>query len=248
MGGKPSRPEGNQDNSKYMNTDSRWKNIKTDKMSVTGATLAGLSSDAKKLIASLNIPAITESHTSEFTVNHIIDQVNSNLNKSDQEKFHKILNEMSPAYASDNMSNTSPFITEEMYNNMINSETSDLDNNITMKGGAFKSRKDSTSSSSSTSSLEDLDSSSSSSESDSHKKKKHHKKEKKHHTSKKVSSEESEHLSYVSSSAHTDGDLSESANNNSNRNTESHNSITNENTMVSTSISVNTSDINMVSE
>lgn len=234
--------------SKYMNTDSRWNNIKTDKMSVTGATLASLSSDAKKLIASLNIPAITESQTSEFTVNHIIDQVNSNLNKSDQEKFHKILNEMSPAYASDNMSNTSPFITEEMYNNMINSETSDLDNNIMMKGGAFKSRKDSTSSSSSTSSLEDLDSSSSSSSSESHKKKKHHKKEKKHHTSKKVSSEESEHLSYVSSSAHTDGDLSESANNHSNRRTESQQSIVDENTMVSTSISVNTSDINMVSE
>ena len=158
---------------------------------------------------------------------------------------------MSPAYASENVSNTSPFITEEMYNNMINSETSELDNNITMKGGAFKSRKDSTSSSSSTSSLEDLDSSSSSS--DAHKKKKHHKKEKKHHTSKKhsknhskhsknVSSEESEHLSYVSSSAHTDGEYSEKVANHSEY------SVADENTMVSTSISVNTSDINMVSE
>jgi hypothetical protein len=259
MGGSSSKPkEDNNKNykSKYMNTDSRWNNIKTDKMSVTGATLASLSSDAKKLIASLNIPAITESYTSEFTVNHIMDQVNSNLNKEDQEKFHKILNEMSPAYASDNMSNTSPFITEEMYNNMINSETSDLDNNITMKGGAFKSRKDSTSSSSSTSSLEDLDSSSSSSsESDAHKKKKHHKKEKKHHTnmkhskhSKNVSSEESERLSYVSSSAHTEGDFSESANNHSNRRSVTEQSVADENTMVSTSISVNTSDINMVSE
>ena len=66
MGGSTSKPDESKlpYKSKYINTDSRWNNIKTDKMSVNGPTLASLSSDAKKLIASLNIPTITESQTS----------------------------------------------------------------------------------------------------------------------------------------------------------------------------------------
>ena len=242
MGAKSSREN--------TNTDKHWNNIKTDNMSATVPNLNNLSKDAKKLIASLNLPHITETATSEFTVNHIMDKINSNLNKEDKVKFNQILDQMTTPNASENFSNTSPFITEEMYNSLINSETSDLDNNITMKGGAFKSRKSSSSSStSSTSELEKLDSSSSSSSSESHKKKKHHKKEK-HHKSRKVTSSESSarsevsggNLSYVSSSAHTEGSESNKASEKSNV------SVTNENTMVSTSISVNTSDINMVSD
>jgi hypothetical protein len=234
---------------KRQNTDTRWNNIKTDNMSATVPNLNNLSKDAKKLIASLNLPHITETATSEFTVNHIMDKINSNLNKEDKVKFNQILDSMTTPNASENFSNTSPFITEEMYNSLINSETSDLDNNITMKGGAFKSRKSSSSSTSSTSELEKLDSPSSSSSSELHKKKKHHKKEK-HHKSRKVTSSESSaksevsggNLSYVSSSAHTEGSESNKASEKSNV------SVTNENTMVSTSISVNTSDINMVSD
>jgi hypothetical protein len=236
-------------------TEQLWNDIKTENMSTTLPGLNSLSKDAKQLIASLNVPSFTDTETSEFNVNKIIGTINSNLKKDDLEKFNRILEQMSPSLQSDELSNTSPFISDEMYNNLVNSKTSEDEFN--MVGGSYKSKggsnaalnKSSTSSSSSTSSLEELDSSSSSSSLESSNV--HEKKHSKHHEKKVVhssekSSEESAkselsggNLSYVSSSAHEE--MSESA-------SESARSIEDENNLEETSISVNTSDINMVSE
>ena len=81
----------------------------------------GLSKEAKTLIASLNIPSITESETSEFNLNNILDKINSGLNKNDQTKFNQLLDQVS-ATASDDLSNTSPFISSEMYEQLVNSK------------------------------------------------------------------------------------------------------------------------------
>ena len=241
-------------------TEQLWNDIKTENMSATLPGLNSLSKDAKQLIASLNVPSFTDTETSEFNVNKIIGTINSNLKKDDLEKFNRILEQMSPSLQSDELSNTSPFISDEMYNNLVNSKTSEDEFN--MVGGSYKSKggsnealnKSSTSSSSSTSSLEELDSSSSSSSlesSDVHEKKHHSKHHDKKHEKKVVESSEKAseesakselsggNLSYVSSSAHEE--MSESA-------SESARSIEDENNLEETSISVNTSDINMVSE
>lgn len=236
-------------------TEQLWNDIKTENMSATLPGLNSLSKDAKQLIASLNVPSFTDTETSEFNVNKIIGTINSNLKKDDLEKFNRILEQMSPSLQSDELSNTSPFISDEMYNNLVNSKTSEDEFN--MVGGSYKSKggsnealnKSSTSSSSSTSSLEELDSSSSSSSLESSEV--HVKKHNKHHDKKVVESSEKAseesakselsggNLSYVSSSAHEE--MSESA-------SESARSIEDENNLEETSISVNTSDINMVSE
>ena len=93
------------------NTEQMWNNIRTENMSATLPGINGLSKDAKKLIANLNLPAFTDAETSEFNVNKILGQINSNLNETDKKKFHQILDEMSPVnYNDDMLSETSPFI------------------------------------------------------------------------------------------------------------------------------------------
>lgn len=216
-----------------------WNNIRTENMSSTMPAINSLSKDAKKLIASLNIPAI-ESETSEFSLNNILDTINKNLNANDRKIFNNEFNRIVQETSNDN--NTSPFITSEMYNYLVNSKTSS-DMPVMQQGGNHKSSS-SSSDFSSDSSLEDLDSSSSSD------KKKH---DKKHHDKKhdeKPSKKESEsepasdlsggELSYVSSSAHTDG--------NSDSDEVQKSVSADSNNMVSTSISVNTSDINAISD
>jgi hypothetical protein len=213
-----------------------WNNIRTENMSSTMPAINSLSKDAKKLIASLNIPAI-ESETSEFSLNNILDTINKNLNANDRKIFNNEFNRIIQETSNDN--NTSPFITSEMYNYLVNSKTSS-DMPVMQQGGNHKSSS-SSSDFSSDSSLEDLDSSSSSN------KKKH---DKKHHEkpAKKESESESEpasdlsggELSYVSSSAHTNG--------NSDSDEVQKSVSADSNNMVSTSISVNTSDINAISD
>jgi len=247
---------GNKTSTANNNTEQIWNNIKTDNMSATVPGLNGLSKDAKQLIANLNLPEFTDAATSEFNVNKILGQVNSNLNEEDKMKFHKILEEMSPAsYDNEVLSETSPFISDEMYNKLVNSKTSEDGNE--MVGGSFKSSKknikggnvlshksttSSTTSSESLSSLSDSSSLASSSEKKARHDKKHH--NKKHDKKKHISSEESVQsggeLSYVSSSAHE--------NENSASEESAVKSITDENNLEETSISVNTSDINMVSD
>jgi len=114
-----------------------WDNIETDKFSSSMSNFNGLSKDAKTLIASLNIPVITESDISDVNLNNILDKINNKLDKNDQYKFNKLLENVS--YDSDNLSETSPFISSDMYNYLVNSNMSDSDK-VKQTGGSKKSK------------------------------------------------------------------------------------------------------------
>lgn len=220
MGGKSSKE----------NTDTKWNNMKTDDISSYIPHLNSLSKDAKKLISNLTIPSFSETQSSEFDLNKFIGNINNQLGPNDKKAFNKIIDEMSSEASA-----TSPFISSDVYKNMLNSTTSS-EMPVKQSGGKRHIKKskgkkmrggmDDSDTSSTDSDLDDISDSSDSDldSSDSDKKKKN---KKKHH------SESSQHagsdLSYISSSAHTD-------------------SVTDENGLQSTSISVNTEDINMVSE
>lgn len=230
------------------NTDARWDNIKTDQFSSTIPKIHNLSNDAKQLIASLNIPTLSESQ-SDFNVNHVLDRINKGLNNDDKQIFQQIMNEMS---SEDGTSATSPFISSEMYNNLVNSKTSS-DEPTKQTGGNrikrnLKGGMDDSDTSSTDSDLDDLLDSSDSdldSDSDESPKKKHNKSQQNRpqqnrpQQNRQQSSEQSSEsqlsggsdLSYLSSSAHSDNGNS---------------SVSDDNGR--SSISVNTSDINMVSD
>jgi hypothetical protein len=214
-----------------------WNNIKTDNMSSTRPKIHKLSKDALQLISSLSIPQNTETETTE-SISNIINNLHN-----DNKLFEKISNNNN-----DELSATSPFITSEMYNYLVNNVTSESEN--VMKGGAKKqtakkskakpSKKrggaldddsSSTSSTSDASSTDDILGDSDNKKDTKKKKEEHKKKESKKEESeeteesdksdksdKSSSSEEEEesvggsNLSYLSSSAHTGGDLSESKN------------------------------------
>jgi len=244
-----------------------WNKIKTDNISSSVPNLNGLSKDAQTLIASLNIPQITESQTSEFTVNHILDKISTNLNENDQKKFNQLLDQVSSQSASDaELSATSPFISSEMYNYLVKNENQNqkggkITRKIKSKKGGSKLDDDSsTSSTSSDSSMEDL----LDSNEDDIKKNKKDKKNKKNKSKDSDTELSGGELSYLSSSAHTEGEYSDSHKSKSSSEssttqksiesssvTQSSNkqsTVTDHNTMQSTSISVNTEDINMVSD
>ncbi len=248
-----------------------WNKIKTDNVSSSIPNLNGLSKDAQTLIASLNIPQITESQTSEFTVNHILDKISTNLDENDQKKFNQLLDQVSSQSASEaELSATSPFISSEMYNYLVKNENENKNQNqkggkITRKikskkGGSKLDDDSSTSSTSSDSSMEDL----LDSNEDDIKKNKKDKKDKKNKSKDSDTELSGGELSYLSSSAHTEGEYSDSYKSKSSSEssttqksiesssvTQSSNkqsTVTDHNTMQSTSISVNTEDINMVSD
>jgi hypothetical protein len=293
------------------NTDTiNWNNIKTENISSVKHNFNGLSREAKQLISGLDIPAITESQTSEFTVNHILDKISNNLSPSDQTKFHQLLDQMSSQTQDEDLSATSPFISSEMYSYLVK-------NSEQQKGGSSKKSKpdskheskhktkheskhntkpesnhkhkskskpehkskkggsklDDDSDTSSTSSDSEMDDLIDSTEEEVMKKKANRDK-KKHHKEKSDSELSGGELSYLSSSAHTDGDYSDSQSDNKSNhsssesattnsvesssqtetsdkkqhNQSSPNTVTDENNMQSTSISVNTEDINLVSD
>ncbi len=253
------------------NTDTiNWNNIKTENVSSTVPNFNGLSNDAKKLIASLNIPSITETETTEMDLNNILEKINDGLNADDKQKFNQLLEQVSST-GSDDLSNTSPFISSEMYDYLVNSKTSETDQgkqtggakkskgkkSKKTKGGALSDDSSDTSSTSSDSSLEDLIDSTEEELLDARNKKNKDKKHKKEDSDSELSGGE---LSYLSSSAHTDGAFSDSsdANRKSRSSSASESvqsssqtatSVTNENHgMLNTSVSVNTDDINMVSD
>jgi hypothetical protein len=226
-----------------------WNQIKTNEMSSTIPNMDGISNEARELVSRLNLPEISESN-SEFNINSIV-QLDSqqNINNNDTEIDNAV---------------TSPFISSEMYNYLVNKyNNNSIKDTVNMTGGG-KIEEDSETSATS-SSLSSSDLKSSPSETDDkpikkqHKKEKHvspkktensvteetdnhegwgNKKNKKAKKSKTKSSKKSsytgndEYLSYVSSSAHTGGSLTES--------------VANENNY--TVSTVNTSDINMISE
>jgi ElaB/YqjD/DUF883 family membrane-anchored ribosome-binding protein len=219
------------------NTDTKWNNMKTDDISSYIPHLNSLSKDAKKLISNLTIPTFTDTQSSEFNIDKFMNDINSKLGTTDKKVFNKIIDEMSSE-----VSATSPFISSDVYQNMLNSTTS-TDQPAVQAGGKGKRQinkskgkhmrggMDDSDTSSTDSDLDDMtDSSDSDLDSSSDKKKKKNKHRSKHTETETQSA--GSNLSYISSSAHTD----------------SNKSITDENGLQSTSISVNTEDINMVSE
>lgn len=308
-------------NSKENSETIGWANIKTENISSTMPKFNGLSNDAKKLIASLNIPSVTETESSVMNIDNILNKINTGLNKTDKEKFNQLLEEVSSN--SESLSSTSPFITTEMYERLINSKTSESEKvlqlggakngkkskqvkttkqqkkpvkkttsrQIKSKGGGKTTDSSDTSSTStdSSSSLADILDSTEQEIIEARNKK--HAKHNKNKNSKSDSELSGGNLSYLSSSAHTDGVFSDSSNNKSksssvyksrsyesssdnesssyvnsttvsttdskpkntynksrSTNKDSNTSVTNENYMMSTSISVDTNDINMISD
>jgi len=241
-----------------------WNNVKTDKFSEGNGTL--FLSDDSKLLASrlvLNIPDVVASESDHLDIEKIFNkyQVIPEIQKNGSE-----------------LSDTSPFISSEMYKYLMNKNQLNevkVGGGLKQNGGAVEED----SSTSSTSSSEDVGSKGKHHDNKASKK---HKKEvhKKHHEESEDSgkSEESgehredeeheedsdlessggasDNLSYISSSAH-EGEASE---NSSNSNEESQEN-SNESTSASNSSqsvsngnneippsSINTSDINMISE
>jgi hypothetical protein len=286
-------------NSKNSESTINWNGVNTPDFSSSLPNFNGLSGDAKQLIASLNIPTFTESQTSEFTVNHILDKINTGLNNEDQNKFNELLenvSEQSAQLTGGELSDTSPFISSEMYNYLIH------DNDNKQVGGSKKITKSKKSikskrggsletDDSSTSSTSDNDDSDSDFDKDddedefmssthdnnkkkhdkkSHDNKKHddnkHDNKKKHHDNKnnkhhdkhKRSESESEmsggELSYISSSAHTDREFSDTLTKTAKSSRSStpvssvNSSVTDENNEMRNTSTVNTDDINMISD
>jgi hypothetical protein len=273
-----------QNNSRQSETIN-WNQLKTNEMSSTIPNIDGISIEAKELISKLNLPEISDSN-SEFNINNVFKTIDSqNINNVKQ-----------PATEFDA---TSPFISSEMYNYLVNKyNTNSVDVNMTggvnvnntngfninMTGGGKLEEDSETSATSSSLDSSELKSSPSETDDESVKKNKKNKKHITKDSSKDKKSSESvqiesdnyegwnnknfkskttskatkkssskatkakkskttksknfkytgteDYLSYVSSSAHTGGSMTES--------------VANENTY--TISTVNTSDINMISE
>jgi hypothetical protein len=215
--------------SQSKNTETiNWNNVKTDDMSSTLPNFNNISNEAKQLITKLNLPEISDTN-SEFDASFIFNKNNELEGGSDHGEEN----------------NTSPFITSEMYNYIINK----YNNTNEMIGGGVDDESSSTSSTSS-SALSNSESSDSETEEKKPKKEKKTKKvgpvhelsspekketfegKRKRKTNKKTKSYKGSenYLSYISSSAHTD----------------EYKSVRNENNYSISS--VNTSDINMISD
>lgn len=239
-----------QNNSRESDTIN-WNQINTNEMSSTIPNMNNISIEAKELISRLTLPEISDSN-SEFNSNNIF---TNNLNNFNEHKITEY-------------DVSSPFISSEMYNYLVNKHT-----NTNMLGGAPTNNNDDSDTSATSSSLSEsgLKSSPSETEVETKVKSKNKKKKtdlqsssekktdlpsssekktvlpsesnhegiikKKNKKISKTNKKKSyrgteEYLSYVSSSAHTNGSLSDT--------------VANENNY--TISTVNTSDINMISE
>jgi len=225
-----------------------WNNIKTNEMSSTLPNLNGISFEAEQLLSKLNLPEISETN-SDFDSNFIFNKHNQHNQHSDT-----INNKIEDGVSS-------PFISSEMYNYLVNKYNKD--NNM-VGGGKIDDDEDTSETSSSSEVINNTDSDDS--EETKKETKKDAKKDTKKNAKKDTKKEESEeigtsedieasnnyegkrkvnkskkpksykgsetYLSYVSSSAHTGGSISET--------------IPNENNYSISS--VNTSDLNYISD
>ena len=197
-----------------------WKNIKTDQISSTIPNLNGISFEANKLIEKLNVPEVSDS-SSEINTNFFLKKKISN-NLSD--------NNLSDA----KISSTTPFISSDMYNFIM-----DKYKNQNMIGGGENNDLNEDSSTTSTSSSDK--SVSPIKNEKSNKKKKVNKKSTEDFmlssakNKKKINKKSTDDfMDYMSSSAHTGGNITES-------------SIANENDNNLSYSSVRTSQLNLVS-
>jgi len=207
-----------------------WNNIKTDDMSPSIPNLKGLTKDARVLIKHLQVPNI------EYLENSEVDNI---FQKMSPRKIQQ-----QQVAVEDSFSETSPFISSEMYKYLMANDNIEQNGGGKEKGcgkqnGGAEPDGDSSTSSTSTS------------EEDDKKKINDDKKEAEESDEKKNENNDSDStsvntlnggsLSYISSSAHTEGKFSE-LESSSNINTSI--SMGNNNML---SNSINTSDINMIS-
>jgi len=263
-------------NSKDSEETLRWNNVKTDNMSST-KIISKLTPEAIKLIGLLDLSNMSDTE-SETRVKYVIEKANTTLSEEDRKQFKDLFNQ---AVFSDTvtsleepketnqkyLSETSPFISSEMYENM-------LGNNKLVGGAKFDDDDSSTSSTTDNSEFKSLDDddmpSSSSSDilSEPVKSKKEKKDNKKKSSQSAGSSEKTTEaqsasssdkattesqsagsLDYLSSSAHTDGDFSNSENSETlykKKYDSTQNSVEDENSHLEASHSINTSDINFI--
>ena len=197
------------------NTDSlNWDKINTESMSSTVPNLTNINKDAQALISKLNIDDKINLEETESENENLFTWIK----KAENEKV-----EVEAKENSDNFSDTSPFISSDMYKYLMENNSSNTSEQLEQQGGAG----DSSTSSTSSSPKKKVN------------KKSNSKKSKKVTTEKFTQSSSTMtggDLSYISSSAHTENKSSELE--------ETSISVQN-NTMLSSS--VNTSDINYIS-
>jgi hypothetical protein len=192
-----------------------WKNINTNDMSEI-PNLYGISAEANKLVEQLNLPQLSESTSNTTNIDdYFLTKVNNSTNNQ----------------LSENLSSTSPFISSEMYNFVMDKYQKQHNIKNSMIGGSKNNLDDDSDTSSTSSSSK---SSENKSDVESEKKPVHKKSAKNKIVNKKLQKKATEDfMEYLSSSAHTGGSITES-------------SVLNENTI--TVSSVRTSQINLISE
>ncbi len=196
------------------NTESiNWDNLDTDAMSSTLPVFNKISKDAEHLISQLNVEnnVNIDFEDTESESGNIFTWLKSIGDEDKETKPEEVANE-------DNFSDTSPFISSDMYKYLMDKNSEDGTSSIAnvQKGGVIKD--DSTTSTTSSSNRKD-------------------KKPKKNNKFTESSVMSGGDLSYISSSAHTENASSDD---------EVNTSISVGNNRILTS-SINTSDINLVS-
>lgn len=242
-----------------------WNGIKTENVSSPDRRFNRISNEAKQIVDSLNIPTLNDPETSEFTVNYFFDKPKPTEIKKN--KFSKILDQLSQT-TSEELSNTSSFISSEMYDYLFNNKNIEPKKKI-QQGGSNKVKKsiyqkkggakdDDSSSTSSTSSASDLNDILDSSEQDikaakNKKEQKKQNKKNKHKNKNDQPKSESDNmsggeLSYLSSTAHTPHDFSNESDKSDKSDKSEQSNETTSSAKTSELNPVNTSDINMISE
>ena len=194
-----------------------WDKINTESMSTTVPNINNISKDAHQLVSNLNINNNVDFENTESDNDNLFTWIKTiGDNKEDKNEIEN----------SATFSDTSAFISSDMYKYLMNKNTESATSNNQMGGGI---QEDSSTSSTSSSPA---------------------KKNKKHNKTVTSSSMSGGDLSYLSSSAHTEHSNSEIITTN---NYESSSDSEEENTSVSVgnnkmlTSSINTSDINLVS-
>lgn len=282
-------------NSSKIDTDTiHWANVETNNMSSVLPKYNNLSKDASQLVASLNLPQnVTESPYTSEPMNTLMNKIIINNKQPIYPSINTLIKQNNILPPTDYTSETSPFISSEMYNYLINTkQLNDLSNttsdnrfnNLYQKGGRAKknpqyksyneddsSSTTSTSSSSSSLSKNDdlnlLDEPIHRKEHEIKHKKDHKKDQKKEHKNEykknhKQTNQQKKHkeisdvstplsmddLSYLSSSSHENRNKNNKLKNKSNKNQLNDTSSVSNEHSDTVSISVRTSNINMISD
>lgn len=198
-------------NSKNNTESINWDKLDTEAMSSTLPTLKKINKDAENLISHLNVENNFDLEVTESDGDNIFTWL-KNIGEEKPKEQQPVNNE-------DNFSDTSPFISSDMYRYLVEKNSDEATSDAPQKGGAPKQ-----------------DSSTSSTSSSDRKQKKN-----------KITTESSVmsggDLSYISSSAHTN-EISATEENNSTAIEDSTISVGNNRILTS---SIRTSDINLVS-